>query len=183
VSWASTDLTASARGPSRPAGPEPSSVSEQNPGRGLPGDQPAERVADQVHAAVLLADLGGHRDDVLGQRVRRVSRRAGRRRGLVLAAQVDGHHPAAGRGQRLQHGEEVFLAAGVSGHEHGRPPLAHPAARHGLEGGERPAAGLDRDLPYPIGQIERPWSAHGRAAYPPNRGIMPADTAEPQDIA
>src|SRR4029077_20965624 len=53
---------------------------------------------------------------------------------------------------------------------------------HGLQGGEGPPAGLDRDLPYSVGQIERPWSAHGCAAYPPNRQIMPADAPESGDI-
>src|SRR6266536_99948 len=90
---------------------------------------------------------------------------------LVLAAHVDRDHQAACRGQRLEHGEEVFLAAGVAGNEQRGLALAHSAAGHCLKGRGDTAAGRDGDSTDPVRQVESPWCAHGLAPYPAWRGI------------
>jgi len=74
-------------------------------------------MAEQVHAPAVRPDGGGEPGQVRGQRIRRIVTVAGFARRLVLPAHVDRDHPAARRGQRLEHGKEVFLAAGVAGHE------------------------------------------------------------------
>jgi hypothetical protein len=122
--------------------------------------------AEQMHALIVLPDC--HRDvgDIGGKRVRPVMTVVVAARRLVLAAHVDRDHPAADRRQRPEHGQEVFLAAGVTGEEQRGPAFADAAAGHRLKRRECPAAGLNGDPPYLLRQVEGPWCTHGVAAYP-----------------
>jgi hypothetical protein len=77
-------------------------------------------VAEQMDGA------GGrqHAADVRAQLLGPVGGRVVRALRLVLPSHVDGDDPAAGRGERSDHQEEVFLAARVAGNQQGRSAFA-----------------------------------------------------------
>jgi len=123
-------------------------------------------VAEQVHALAVRSDGCGEIGDIRGERFWPVVAVVVGAWRLVLATHVDSDHPAASRGERLEHGKEVFLAAGVAGQQQRGLALAHAAAGYRLKRCERPATGRDIDPPDALRQVESPWCAHGVAAYP-----------------
>jgi len=122
-------------------------------------------VPKQVHLARVVGERGRQRDDVLGELLEAVPPPVGRRIGLVLAPHVDRRHGPAGRCQRLEYGQEVFLAPGVAGYEQGSLPVSDSARRIGAQRGEWAAHRAYGRLPDPVGHVKRTGSAHGSAAY------------------
>ncbi len=111
------------------------------------GDQATERVADQVRRR---PERGEHREDVVGQHLEVVRRGVAVAGSLELAALVQRHRPVPGGRDRRQHGDEVLLRAGISGHQQDRcagllgrlGARARPARHAGSAGGSpaRPRA-------------------------------------------
>jgi hypothetical protein len=128
---------------------------------GLTAHQPAVGVPDQVPRAGSVHDRG----DVRAEGRRGIAIRIIGSRRLELAAHVDRDHVAAAVSQQVQDGEEVFLAAGVTGDEQGGLPFAHPGHRGRLQGRKRAPGGVDRGSPDPIRQIEGGWCAHSGEPY------------------
>jgi hypothetical protein len=83
-------------------------------------------VPDQVHRVG--PERVGQRDHVVAEGGPGVVGRITGAGGLVLAAHVDRHHPAAGAGEGLQHRQEVLLAAGVARHQQGGTALGNARA-------------------------------------------------------
>jgi len=88
---------------------------------------------------------------VVGIRVIRACR-------LELAALVDRDDPAAGRGELAEDRDEVFLAAGVAGHEQCRAQLT------GARGGQRVKHGETRRAPSLRWLAASPRAARARSA-------------------
>ncbi len=107
-----------------------------------------------MHALAVTGERADDRGDVGGQLIGRVAVRAGGTLGLVLPAHVDGDHAAAGRCERLQHRDEIFLAAGEAGNEQRGPALAHTCGRLRPKSGERAPVTLNGQPPDLIGQIK-----------------------------
>ena len=128
---------------------------------GLPGDQSAERVPQQVDRPLL---EGG---DDLGNRPAQRRTRVGVQRvaagRLVLARQVDRIHSAPRLGQRSQQRNEVFFASGEPGHQHCGVPVRGPADRAGGEGRDRTGRGGDGGAVGTGRKGQDPRSAHERS--------------------
>ena len=121
--------------------------------RHLARDEPAQGVPDQVQALAVAGEDADDRGDVGGQLTGRVAARARGALALVLPAHVHGDHPAAGRRERRQHRDEIFLAAGEAGNEQCWPALAHARGRLRLKSRERAPVTLNGHPPDLIGQV------------------------------
>ena len=154
--------------------------------QGLAHDQAAERVPDHVHRSQLAVGTAasppsrarvasraarpdGHgvddRGHVGAELANGISARVIRAGGLILPAQIDGEHPAPGRTELVQDGQEILFAPGKTGDEDRGLPLADAAAGHGLERRETAAAGLDDRSPDTVRQAERRGCAHRGNPY------------------
>jgi hypothetical protein len=111
-------------------------------------------VPDQVQALAVAGDDADDRGDVGGQLTGRVAACTRGALALVLPAHVDSDHPAAGRRERLQHRDEIFLAAGEAGNEQRWPALAHARGRLRFKRCERAPVTLNGHPPDLIGQIK-----------------------------
>src|SRR5262249_44462349 len=82
--------------------------------------------------------------------------------GLVLAALVDRDDAAPGGGELSEYRDEVFLAAGVAGHEQRRAPLTGAGRGHRGKHGELTARCYDGGSPRSLGQLKRGRRGHVR---------------------
>ena len=175
-----------ARGPVSAPGPEPSSVSEQNPAAW--GEQPPARAISPPkewpsrctpRGLRRLTSGGSHRDHGRRRPARSSAYPPGSAAAgaLVLPAHVDRDHPAARPRPAARARQEVFLAAGIAGDQQGGLPLADPAGGQRLQRGEGPAAGLDRDLPTPSGSRSVRGVLTGCQPTQPRPADQPSDAS------
>ena len=125
---------------------------------GFADDEAAERMAEQVgrlHGVHEGRDVRAEFTGFIGVRVVRAGR-------LVLAALVDRDDPAASRGELTEDRDEIFLAAGVAGHEQRRAPLAGTGGGQRVEHGELAACRLHGGPPRSLGQLKRGRRRHFR---------------------
>src|SRR6185437_14233395 len=117
-------------------------------------------MADQVHLVAVVGEDRGHRQNVGGELIERVTSPAWSRARFVLAAQVDGGDGSPGGRERFEDGEEVFLAAVVAGNEQRGLALPDASGRIGSQRGERATGGADLSTSNAGGQVQRSRGAH-----------------------
>src|SRR5258708_25607028 len=82
---------------------------------------------ERVHAWAVGCDGGGDGRDVGGELAGRVAARVRSTLALMLPAHVDRDHTAVRQRERVEHGDEVFLAAGKAREQQRWSSLAYAA--------------------------------------------------------